>query len=147
MKSSFFKLIWFCFPLTKVVYAYIAYSNQKEINNSFEIVNLLLLVIGITTCIVSILLSKIIYKKSFYENKIVTSILGNNVNVHESGNMMLIFTLFVMLLGLAESAALFGFVQYFITGNIIVGIILFASCFIAWLFNYPANQENAERPC
>ena len=142
MKSSLFKLIWFCFPLTKVVYAYIAYSNQKEINTSFEIVNLLLMIMGIVACIISIFLSKRIYKKSFYENKIVTSLLGINVPTNESGNMMRNFTLFVMLLGFAESAALFGFVQYVITGNIIVGIILFASCFIAWLFNYPKNQEN-----
>ena len=36
MNKKMFKLIWFGFPLTKIVYAFLAYSNRKEINNSFE---------------------------------------------------------------------------------------------------------------
>ena len=138
MKSTVFKLIWFAFPLTKVVYAYLAYSNSVKVNNSFSPVSLLLLLIGFITCTVSILLSKKIYKKTFYENKIVKTFFCKP----NSDEKTTIFGLFAVLLGLAEDAALFGFVQYIITGNLIVGIILFAFCFIAWLFNYPKAIEN-----
>ncbi|MBO4386221.1 MAG: hypothetical protein J5817_04300 [Treponema sp.] len=133
MNSAVFKLIWFAFPVTKAVYAYLAYSNPIKVNNSFSPVSLLMLLFGFITCTVSILLSKKIYKKSFYENKIVKTFLSKP----NSDEKTTIFNLFAMMLGLAENAALFGFIQYIITGNLIVGIILFAFCLIAWLFNYP----------
>ena len=138
MNSAVFKLIWFAFPVTKAVYAYLAYSNPIKVNNSFSPVSLLMLLFGFITCTVSILLSKKIYKKSFYENKIVKTFLSKP----NSDEKKTIFNLFAMMLGLAENAALFGFIQYIITGNLIVGIILFAFCFIAWLFNYPKAIEN-----
>ena len=142
--KTHFKLIWFGFPVTKLVYAYLAYSNQKEINNSFQMLSLAFLLIGLTTSCVSMLLSKKIYKKSFYENKIVTSFLSRQATSNEDASMSALFSLFAMLLGLAESAALFGFVQYIMTGNLIVAGILFAFCFIAWIFNYPSNQDSEE---
>ena len=114
--------------MTKAVYAYLAYSNPIKVNNSFSPVSLLMLLFGFITCTVSILLSKKIYKKSFYENKIVKTFLSKP----NSDEKKTIFNLFAMMLGLAENAALFGFIQYIITGNLIVGIILFAFCFIAW---------------
>ncbi|MCR5316930.1 MAG: hypothetical protein K6E22_01760 [Treponema sp.] len=138
MNSAVFKLIWFAFPVTKAVYAYLAYSNPIKVNNSFSPVSLLMLLFGFITCTVSILLSKKIYKKSFYENKIVKTFLSKP----NSDEKKTIFNLFAMMLGLAENAALFGFIQYIITGNLIVGIILFAFCFIAWLFNYPNASTN-----
>ena len=142
MNKKLWKLIWFGIPLTKIVYAYIAYTNHKPIDNSFQLVSLLILFIGLITCIVSILLSKKIYKKSFYENKFIKSLIGSQKNADES---FTIFYLFTMLIGLAESAALFGFVQYIITGNLIVGIILFVFSLIAWAFNYPSQKEEDEQ--
>jgi len=144
MKKQLFKLIWFGFPLSKLIYAYIAYSNHKEINNSFQMLSLAFLLIGITTSCLSMLLSKKIYKKSFYENKIVTSFLSRQAATNEDTSMSAIFSLYTMLLGLAESAALFGLVQYIMTGNLIVAGILFAFCFIAWILNYPSYQETEE---
>ncbi len=142
--NTLFKLIWFGFPVTKIVYAYLAYSNQKEINNSFQMLSLVFLLIGLTTSCISMLLSKKIYKKSFYENKIVSSFLSRQAASNEDTALSAIFSLFAMLLGLAESAALFGFVQYIMTGNLIVTGILFAFCFIAWIFNYPSKQDSEE---
>lgn len=144
MKKNLFKLIWFGFPLSKLVYAYIAYSSHKEINNSFQMLSLLLLLIGIASSCISMFLSKKIYKKSFYENKIVSSFLGKPTPDNEDSLMSTAFTLFTMLLGLAESAALFGLIQYIMTGNLIVAGLLFAFCFIAWIFNFPSNQETEE---
>ena len=57
MNKKFFKLLWFGFPLSKLVYAYIAYMNIKEINNSLEMINLLFMFIGIITCFTSIIFS------------------------------------------------------------------------------------------
>ena len=144
MKSSLFKLIWCGFPLTKLVYAYLAYTRQNEIDNTFGLINILFLLIGFVTCFISILLSKKIYQKTFYENKIVTLLFANRMTEKESSDTAVIFNLFSVLLGLAESVALFGFVQYLVTGNLIVGIILFALCFVAWLFNYPVNEEEED---
>ncbi|MBR3813572.1 MAG: hypothetical protein IKK38_06820 [Spirochaetaceae bacterium] len=144
MQKSFFKLIWCAFPLTKIIYAYTAYTFHLETNNSFEVTSLLLMLFGIICCSLSILLSKKIHEKDFYESKIVRAFFGSRTTNNNANGITANFSLFVMLLGLAETAALFGFVQYIITGNLIVGIILFALCFIAWLFNYPNNQENQE---
>ena len=143
MKDKLSKLIWCGYPLSKLIYAFIAYSYHREINNSFEIINLLFLLIGIFICFISILLSKKIYQKTFYDNKIVKLLLGQNKD-QESNKEAAIFNLFVMLLGLAESTALFGFIQYIITGNLITGIFLFVLSFVAWAFNYPGNQEDHE---
>ncbi len=139
MNKKLWKLIWFGVPLTKVVYAVLAYTSRKEIDNSFQMLSLLILFIGLITCIVSILLSKKIYKKSFYENKFIKSLIGSQKNADES---FTIFYLFTMLLGLAEASALFGFVQFIIRGNLIVGIILYAFSLLAWAFNYPSVKEN-----
>lgn len=141
MKSIYLKLIWWGSPLTKVIYAYLAYLQQKEINNSFNPTSLLILIIGIITATISILLSKKIYDKSFYENKIVRAFTNLNRINNETENSPVIFALFAMLLGLAESSALFGFVQFIITGNLLVAIILYAFCFTAWLFNYPQKKN------
>ena len=140
MKKQLFKLIWFGFPLSKLVYAFIAYSSHKEINNSFQTLCLIFLLIGITCSCISIFLSKKIFKKSFYENKIVVSFLSKQNTDKDSA----VFTLFTILLGLAESAALFGLVQYIMTGNLIVTGLLFAFCLIAWIFNFPSSQEEEE---
>ena len=96
--------------------------------------------IGIIACAVSIFLSKKIYKKSFLENKTVSMFVGSRASDNESKT----FVLFSMLLGLAESAAVFGFVQYIITGNLIAGIVLYVFSFVAWLFNYPFAAESEE---
>ena len=141
MNKKMWKLIWFGVPLTKVVYAYIAYTSRKEIDNSFQMLSLIILFIGLICSIISILLSRIIFKKSFYENKIVKTLMGSQRN---SNDISAIFYLFTMSLGLAESAALFGFVQYIITGNLIVGIILYALSLLAWAFNYPYDKEEDE---
>ena len=141
MNKKFWKLIWFGVPLTKVVYAYLAYSTQKEIDNSFQMLSLIILLIGITTCTISILLSRKIYKKSFYDNKIVKVFMGSQ---KKSDDSSAIFYLFTMLLGLAETASVFAFVQYIITGNLIVGIILYAFSLLAWAFNYPSEKEEDE---
>lgn len=140
MKKNLFKLVWFVFPLTKLVYVFLAYSQHKEINNAFELTSILLMGIGIIACAVSIFLSKKIYKKSFLENKTVSMLAGSRASDNESKT----FALFTMLLGLAESAAVFGFVQYIITGNLIAGLILLVFCLVAWLFNYPSSQESEE---
>ena len=140
MKQNLFKLVWFVFPLTKLVYAFLAYSQHKAINNAFELTRILLMGIGIIACAVSIFLSKKIYKKSFLENKTVSMFVGNRASDNESKT----FALFTMLLGLAESASLFGFVQYLLTGNLIAGIVLYVFCFVAWLFNDPSAQEPEE---
>lgn len=142
MNKKLWKLIWFGVPLTKVVYAYLAYTSRKEIDNSFQILNLLILLIGILTCTISILISRKIYKKSFYDNKIVKTMMGTQKNADDSST---IFYLYTIMLGLAESAALFGFVQYIITGNLIVGIILYAFSLLAWAFNYPSVKEEDEQ--
>ncbi|MCR5188531.1 MAG: hypothetical protein K6C97_06310 [Treponema sp.] len=139
MNKKLWKLIWFGVPLTKVVYAYLAYTSRKEIDNSFQILSLLILLIGILTCTISILISRKIYKKSFYDNKIVKALMGSQI---KSDDASTIFYLFTMLLSLAEAAAVFGFVQYIITGNLIVGIILYAFSLLAWAFNYPSVKEN-----
>ena len=140
MKKNLFKLVWFVFPLTKLVYVFLAYSQHKEINNAFELTSILLMGIGIIACAVSIFLSKKIYKKSFLVNKTVSMFVGSRASDNESKT----FALFTMLLGLAESAALFGFVQYLLTGNLIAGLILLVFCLVAWLFNYPSSQESEE---
>lgn len=140
MKKNLYKLIWFGFPLTKLVYAYLAYTQNKEINNSLELINLLFMLIGITTCLISIIFSKKIFQKNFYESKIIKAFMGNK----NADDIYSKFPLYTMMLGLAESAALFGFVQFIITGNLITGAMLFALCFIAWLFNYPSNIESEE---
>ena len=114
-QNQLFKLIWFVYPLTKLVYAYIAYSSHTEIDNSFQTLCLIFLLIGIASSCISMFLSKKIYKKSFYENKIVSTFLGNKASNREATT----FTLFTMLLGLAESTALFGLVQYLMTGDLI----------------------------
>ena len=141
MNKKFWKLIWFGVPLTKVVYAYLAYSTQKEIDNSFQMLSLIILLIGITTCTISILLSRKIYKKSFYDNKIVKVFMGSQ---KKSDDSSAIFYLFTMLLGLAETASVFAFVQFILTGNLIVGIILYAFSLLAWAFNYPSVKKEDE---
>ena len=142
MNKKLWKLLWFSVPLTKVVYAFIAYSNRKEIDNSFQMVSLLILIIGLITCTLSILLSRKIYQKSFYENKLVKMLTGNLKYNDESFS---VFYLFTMLLGLAESAALFAFVQYILTGNLIVGCILYVFSLTAWAFNYPSDMKEDEQ--
>ena len=141
MKSIYYKLIWWGFPLTKVIYAYLAYLQQKEINNSFNTTSLLLMIIGIIACAVSIFLSRKIYEKKFYESKIAKTFSTNIMSRNKPDSKSIIYTLFIMLLGLAESSALFGFVQFILTGNLLAAVILFAFCFIAWLFNYPKEIE------
>lgn len=141
MNKKLWKLLWFGVPLTKVVYAFIAYSNRKEIDNSFQMVSLLILIIGLITCTLSILLSRKIYQKSFYENKLVKMLTGNLKYNNESFS---VFYLFTMLLGLAETAALFAFVQYILTGNLIVGCILLVFSLTAWAFNYPSDMKEDE---
>ena len=136
MNKKLWKLIWFGVPLTKVVYAFLAYSNRKEIDNSFQMLSLLVLIIGLAACTLSILLSKKIYHKNFYENKLVKSLVGNQKNDDPA---FIVFYLFTMLLGLAESAAVFAFVQFIITGNLLVGCILLVFSLTAWAFNYPSN--------
>lgn len=140
MKKGLFKLVWFVFPLTKLVYAYLAFTKNKGINNSFELINILFIAIGFVASLISIIFSRKIYQKSFYENKIVSFFLGMSGFTKDSPSETTVFNLFTMLLGLAESTALFGFVQFLLTGNLIVGIILFSLCFLAWLFNYPRNN-------
>ncbi len=141
MNKKLWKLLWFCVPLTKVLYAFLAYSNRKEIDNSFQMVSLLILIIGLITCTLSILLSRKIYQKNFYENKLVKMLTGNLKYNNESFS---VFYLFTMLLGLAETAALFAFVQYILTGNLIVGCILYAFSLTAWAFNYPSDIKEDE---
>ncbi len=136
MNKKLWKLLWFGVPLTKVVYAFLAYSNRKEIDNSFQMVSLLILIIGLITCTLSILLSRKIYQKSFYENKLVKSLIGSPRNMVGSDS---IFVLFTMLIGLAETAAVFALVQFIITGNLLVSCILYIFSLIAWAFNYPSN--------
>ena len=142
MNKKWWKLIWFGVPLTKVIYAFLAYSTRKDIDNSFQLVSLLVLLIGLITCTVSILLSKKIYQKNFYDNKIVKAFMGS---YKTSDKDSAIFYLYSMLLGLAETAAVFGFVQYIITGNLIVGCILYAFTLIAWAFNYPSEKKDDEQ--
>ena len=142
MNKKLWKLLWFGVPLTKVVYAFLAYSNRKEINNSFQMVSLLFLIIGLITCTLSILLSRKIYQKNFYENKLVKMLTGNLKYNNESFS---VFYLFTMLLGLAETAALFAIVQYILTGNLIVGCILYACSLTAWAFNYPSDMNEDEQ--
>ena len=139
-----FKIIWFAFPLTKLVYAYLAYTQNKVINNSFELTSILLVAIGAIACLISIIFSRKIYQKRFYENKIVSAFFGKTVSSKDFPNETVVFNLFAMLLGLAETAALFGFVQFLLTGNLVAGIILFALCFVAWLFNYPTINEGRD---
>ncbi len=141
MNKKLWKLLWFGVPLTKMVYAFLAYSNRKEIDNSFQMVSLLILIIGLITCTLSILLSRKIYQKNFYENKLVKMLTGNLKYNNESFS---VFYLFTMLLGLAETAALFAFVQYILTGNLIVGCILYAFSLTAWAFNYPSDIKEDE---
>ena len=141
MNKKLWKLLWFGVPLTKVVYAFLAYSNRKEIDNSFQMVSLLILIIGLITCTLSILLSRKIYQKNFYENKLVKMLTGNLKYNNESFS---VFYLFTMLLGLAETAALFAFVQYILTGNLIVGCILYVFSLTAWAFNYPSDMKEDE---
>ena len=141
MNKKLWKLIWFGVPLTKVVYAFLAYSNRKEIDNSFQMVSLLILIIGLITCTLSILLSRKIYQKSFYENKLVKSLIGSPRNMVGSDS---IFVLFTMLIGLAETAAVFALVQFIITGNLLVGCILYVFSLIAWAFNYPSDMKEEE---
>ena len=74
----------------------------------------------------------------------MSAFFGKNMSSKDFPSEATVFNLFVMLLGLAESAALFGFVQFLLTGNLIAGIILFALCFIAWLFNYPTINEGRD---
>ncbi len=112
MRKALFKIIWFSFPLTKLVYAYLAYTQNKGINNSFELTTILLMAVGIITCLISIILSGKIYQKSFYEGKIVSTFFGNAVSGKDSSGETIIFNLFSMLLGLAECSALFGFIQF-----------------------------------
>lgn len=135
MNKKFFKLLWFGFPLSKLVYAYIAYMNIKEINNSLEMINLLFMFIGIITCFTSIFFSKKIFQDNFSENKILKAFIGTK-NADELSTK---FALYTMMLGLAETSALFGLVQFIITGNLIAGAMMFGFCFIAWLFNYPSE--------
>ncbi len=142
MNKKLWKLLWFGVPLTKMVYAFLAYSNRKEIDNSFQMVSLLILIIGLITCTLSILLSRKIYQKNFYENKLVKMLTGNLKYNNESFS---VFYLFTMLLGLAETAALFAFVQYILTGNLIVGCILYAFSLTAWAFNYPSDIKEDEQ--
>jgi len=144
MKKIFFKIFWYVFPLTKLVYAYVAYSSGEIVNNTFEIISLLLLFIGTIDCLLSIYLSKKIFKKGFFENKIFSILFGNHSSNNEPNSLIVQFNLFTVVLGLAETAALFGLVQYLITGNLIVISILFGLCIIAWLFNYPNSQEIQE---
>jgi hypothetical protein len=141
MNKKMWKLIWFGVPLTKIVYAYIAYTNRKEIDNSFQLLNVLILFIGLITCTISILLSKKIYHKDFYENKLVKALAASQ----RSPKLDEVFYFYWMLLGLAESAAVFGFVQFILTGNLVVGCILYAFTFIAWAFNYPSEKEEDEQ--
>ena len=141
MNKKLWKLLWFGVPLTKVVYTFLAYSNRKAIDNSFQMVSLLILIIGLITCTLSILLSRKIYQKSFYENKLVKMLTGNLKYNNESFS---VFYFFTMLLGLAESAALFAFVQYILTGNLIVGCILYVFSLTAWAFNYPSDMKEDE---
>ena len=142
MNKKLWKLLWFGVPLTKVVYAFLAYSNRKEIDNSFQMLSLLILIIGLTACTLSILLSRKIYQKSFYENKLVKSFIGSTKNADDSSS---VFVLFTMLIGLAETAVLFAFVQYILTGNLIVGCILYAFSLTAWAFNYPSDMKQDEQ--
>lgn len=144
MKSKYFKLFWVLFPVTKIVYGYLVYSFEISINNSFNIMSLTLLIIGIIDCLISIFLSKKIYKSSFYNGKFVKRLLLNRSNNNLQNHIYFKFNLFITLLGLTETAALFGLVQYLITGNLIVCGILFSFCIISWLFNYPSIKEIEE---
>ena len=65
-------------------------------------------------------------------------------NLKYNNESFSVFYLFTMLLGLAETAALFAFVQYILTGNLIVGCILYAFSLTAWAFNYPSDMKEDE---
>ena len=138
MNKKLWKIIWFGVPLTKVIYAYLAYTSRKEIDNSFQPLSLLILLIGLAASTVSILLSKKIYQKSFYDNKFVKALMGTH---KKKDDTFTIFYLFTLMLGFAETAAVFGFVQYILTGNLIVSCILYAFTLIAWAFNYPSDRK------
>ena len=141
MNIKTWRLIWLGSPLTKVVYAFLAYREGKEINNSFEMISVALMIFGIICSVLSIALAKNMYKKDFYEKKIVKAFVQRQI---KGEDISPIFFLFTTALGLSECAALYGFVQYLLTGNLLAGCILFACCFIAWAFNYPSGIEDDE---
>ncbi len=144
IQRKYFKLFWILFPITKIVYGYLIYSYEIKISNSFNILSLTLLIIGIIDCLISMFFSKKIYKTNFYNSKFAKLLLLNRNNDDGQNHIFRKFNLFITLLGLSETAALFGLVQYLITGNLIVCCILFSFYIISWLFNYPNIKEIEE---
>ena len=134
------KLIWFCSPITKLVYIYLAYIMHIQTNNTFKSLHFVFLCIGIVLTLFSIVL----YRK-VQNGTISKGVIGRLfLNAVSDDVLKKSFVIYFMILGYAEAAALFGLVQYVITGNLIVGIILFALCFVAWIFNFPQSEGTDE---
>jgi len=141
MNKNLFKLVWFVFPLTKIVYLYIGLSSGVEpTTNGVQGISVLFLLLGICLSIISIYFAQKLNKNSnVTDNKMISTVYKRVINQfsEKDKNLVVLFNVFTVLIGLGETAAMFGLVQYMITGNLVIFLILIGLCIITWINNYP----------
>ncbi len=144
MNPTFFKLLWFAFPLTKLVYVYVALKSGVAVNNAeFGQITVIFLALGTLTSAVSIFLSTKVYgNREIFDHPLIKTVYRRFVEqlTEEEAKRAIFFNLFTTLLGFGETAALLGMVQFMMSGNLYAFAILIAMDLVVWGFNYPKTD-------
>ena len=135
-------LVWFAFPLTKIVYVFVGLKGISSFSNIFIPMNFVFIGLGICICLLSLLLSgKIHTSKEFYRSKLTKLISSGFQGQDKNSKETMFFYFFIMGLGLCEAASVFGLVRFLVSSNLIFFIIMISPAFITWIFHFPRMRE------
>jgi len=144
MNPKLFKLLWFAFPLTKVVYGFLAFNAGVAVRNAeFGEITVVFLSLGTLLSVLSVFLSTKVYgNRDLFDAPIVKTVYRRTFAQlpEEEARVAVFFNLFSSLLGMGELATLLGLVQFLLTGNLYAFAILVALDVIVWGFNYPKTD-------
>jgi len=143
VNPKLFYLIWVGAPITKLVYIYIGLNANMPINNEFQEINIIFIILSLLSISVSLALSKSMYtSERLYTNKIIKKFIRlDHYKSQEIKPIHIFFNLFTISNGFAETCALFGLVGYMTTGNRMFFFGLIILSIIGWLFNFPKLED------
>lgn len=137
MNRKMIYLLWAAYPITKVVYIFIALNQSIVITNEISNIHFVFLGLGLLLCVLSIVLSRNIYtNKKLYSYKLIRSLYFRDIQGMKKEEYIL-FSLFITSLSLIETISLFGLISFLMTGNIIAFYSMLALTIIVWAINFP----------
>ena len=139
-------LAWATVPMTKAGYLFIGLLAVKKYSDEYLPLNFLFLGLGFLCCMASYLFYKKIFSNpKMYENKVVVWFASNTMQNGVPSVGMLRFTLLLIGLGMAETAATFGLVGFLMTSNLQFFLIMLAMSLLTWAAESPRNRETSTR--